>query len=357
MTNSPRRHFDRIRRGIRRCRAAGTAQMPGSVTRTIYAVKHLIRWHFGPHAPLPLHPQSGRHRPPRARVRAGPERPDRRDRRRQIHPGRRGRAAGRRPGLRGAGADRRGSGRGRGHLRRRRRGASCWSAARSRRRAAAAGRSSTASSRRRAALREAAAPLVDLHGQHEHQLLLDPAAHLDLLDAFARPRGGARTRWPRLRRLAVAAPPSASGSRSTHGRTPAAPSSCSSSSPRSDAPPRSLAKTTSSSPTRQVLANADRLQRLCAEAYTALYEGDSAALPALASVWKRVGELAVDRSAVPALPRRPRRRQVPARGSCVLPALVSGGIRRVAGAAAGGRGSARGARAPQEEARADARRT
>src|SRR5688500_12756056 len=35
------------------------------------------------------------------------------------------------------------------------------------------------------ALREAAAPLVDLHGQHEHQVLLDPAAHLDLLDAFA----------------------------------------------------------------------------------------------------------------------------------------------------------------------------
>src|SRR5918993_3170688 len=34
------------------------------------------------------------------------------------------------------------------------------------------------------ALREAAAPLVDLHGQHEHQLLLDPASHLDLLDAF-----------------------------------------------------------------------------------------------------------------------------------------------------------------------------
>ena len=44
--------------------------------------------------------------------------------------------------------------------------------------------------------------------------------------------------------------------------------------------------------TRQVLANADRLQRLCAEAYTALYEGDEAALPALAIVWKKVGELA-----------------------------------------------------------------
>ena len=43
---------------------------------------------------------------------------------------------------------------------------------------------------------------------------------------------------------------------------------------------------------RQVLANAERLQRLCAEAYTGLYEGDAAALPALAAVWKRVGELA-----------------------------------------------------------------
>ncbi|MGZ8710582.1 MAG: DNA repair protein RecN, partial [Thermoanaerobaculia bacterium] len=44
--------------------------------------------------------------------------------------------------------------------------------------------------------------------------------------------------------------------------------------------------------TRQVLSNADRLQRLCAEAYTSLYEGDDAALPALAGTWKRVGELA-----------------------------------------------------------------
>ena len=35
------------------------------------------------------------------------------------------------------------------------------------------------------ALRDAAAQLVDLHGQHEHQVLLDPPSHLDLLDAFA----------------------------------------------------------------------------------------------------------------------------------------------------------------------------
>src|SRR3954462_12692356 len=36
-----------------------------------------------------------------------------------------------------------------------------------------------------AALRDAAGWLVDLHGQHEHQVLLDPAAHLDLLDQFS----------------------------------------------------------------------------------------------------------------------------------------------------------------------------
>jgi DNA repair protein RecN (Recombination protein N) len=41
-----------------------------------------------------------------------------------------------------------------------------------------------------------------------------------------------------------------------------------------------------------VLANADKLQRLCAEAYQALYEGDGAALSTLGTVWRKVGELA-----------------------------------------------------------------
>src|SRR5690349_16494837 len=36
-----------------------------------------------------------------------------------------------------------------------------------------------------AVLRDVGARLVDLHGQHEHQLLLDPSTHVDLLDAFA----------------------------------------------------------------------------------------------------------------------------------------------------------------------------
>src|SRR5215211_6446724 len=36
-----------------------------------------------------------------------------------------------------------------------------------------------------AALRELSEQLVELHGQHEHQALLDPAAHLPLLDTYA----------------------------------------------------------------------------------------------------------------------------------------------------------------------------
>src|SRR5881396_1368385 len=34
------------------------------------------------------------------------------------------------------------------------------------------------------ALKELSAQLVELHGQHEHQTLLDPATHLGVLDAF-----------------------------------------------------------------------------------------------------------------------------------------------------------------------------
>src|SRR4029077_2798052 len=43
---------------------------------------------------------------------------------------------------------------------------------------------------------------------------------------------------------------------------------------------------------RRVLANAEKLQRLCAEAYAALYDSDEAALARLGLVWKRVAELA-----------------------------------------------------------------
>ena len=142
-----------------------------------------------------------------------------------------------------------------------------------------------------AALRETCGALVDLHGQHEHQLLLDPASHLESVDAFGglselRRRTADRfAEWQRIRaereRL------------SSHEREKAA---------RADFIRFQLGEIDGVSPkpgeddeltaTRQVLANADKLQRLCAEAYTALYEGDDAALPALGTVWRKVGDLA-----------------------------------------------------------------
>ena len=142
-----------------------------------------------------------------------------------------------------------------------------------------------------AALREACGGLVDLHGQHEHQLLLDPAAHLELLDAF----GGfgeirsetatAFTAWQQVRaerdRLLT-------GEREKAARAEFIRFQLAEFDRVAPAPGEDDELTA----TRQVLANADKLQRLCAEAYTALYEGDEAALPALGIVWRKVGDLA-----------------------------------------------------------------
>jgi DNA repair protein RecN (Recombination protein N) len=142
-----------------------------------------------------------------------------------------------------------------------------------------------------AALRELSGTLVDLHGQHEHQALLDPASHLELLDEFAgvaedrRAVADAFARWQRIRterdRLL------------TGEREKAA---------RAEFLAFQLAEIERAKPApgedeelaalRQVLANADKLQRLCGDAYTALYEGDQAALPALGVVWRRLGDLA-----------------------------------------------------------------
>ena len=142
-----------------------------------------------------------------------------------------------------------------------------------------------------AALRDACGGLVDLHGQHEHQLLLDPPAHLDLLDEFA---GLSATRadvatafaeWTRVRaeRDALLATTREKDARADFVRFQLA---------EIDRVGPQPAEDDELAATRQVLANADRLQRYCDEAYTALYEGDQAALPMLGAVWKRVGDLA-----------------------------------------------------------------
>ncbi len=142
-----------------------------------------------------------------------------------------------------------------------------------------------------AALRETAAGLVDLHGQHEHQVLLDPASHLDLLDAYAalqpaRARvAAAFAEWQALRqerdRLAASDRDNARRAEFVQFQLDEI---------RRVNP--TAGEDAELQATRQVLANADRLQRLCTDAYTLLYEGDGAALASLSAVWKKVGELA-----------------------------------------------------------------
>jgi len=142
-----------------------------------------------------------------------------------------------------------------------------------------------------AALRDLAGSLVDLHGQHEHQVLLDPATHMDLLDEFADLTGEragvgqAFAEWQDVRderrRLAANQRDSAARAELLEFQLTeierAAPK------PGED---EELAAS------RIVLANADKLQRLCGDAYQALYEGDTAALPTLGIVWRKVADLA-----------------------------------------------------------------
>ncbi len=142
-----------------------------------------------------------------------------------------------------------------------------------------------------ASLSEQTSPLVELHGQHEHQTLLDPQSHLVMLDEFA---GLAESRddvshayreWKRLQ--------SEFDAFQMDAREKAA---------RLDLLKFQVGELTSArlrggededlETTRRVLSSADKLQRLSAEAYAALYDSDEAALARLSTVWRRVAELA-----------------------------------------------------------------
>jgi DNA repair protein RecN (Recombination protein N) len=142
-----------------------------------------------------------------------------------------------------------------------------------------------------AALRESLGDLVDLHGQHEHQALLVPATQLALLDRFAglddlrddvaglhaelvaardalsTYEEGARDRAARLDLLEF----------QRHEIDKAAPK---------------AGEDEALAGERQIVANADKLNRLASESYAALYDDDQAVLARLGYVWKRVGELA-----------------------------------------------------------------
>ena len=141
------------------------------------------------------------------------------------------------------------------------------------------------------ALRDLCAPLVDLHGQHDHQLLLDPAAHLELLDAFAdvsAERATVAAAFATLQDVRSQRDRLLTSEREKASRAEF----ISFQLAEIDRVAPKPAEDEELSSSRVVLANADKLQRLCGDAYDELYEGDHAVLPALGVIWKKVGELA-----------------------------------------------------------------
>lgn len=142
------------------------------------------------------------------------------------------------------------------------------------------------------ALREFGASVLELHGQHEHQLLLEPSEHLGLLDSFAAHDelvervAAAHAAW----RLAAAAlQRTVLGDREKRERVEAVSfelQEIERVAPQQEEDERLAAE-------KSVLANADRIHRLASEAYAALYEGEGAALTGLAVVFKRLGDLQV----------------------------------------------------------------
>ena len=142
-----------------------------------------------------------------------------------------------------------------------------------------------------AALRQLGASLVDLHGQHEHQTLLNPLEHAGLVDAYA----GHHELASDVARLFAEWRAAAGALERTRlsEREKAA---------RIETVTFHLAELDRVAPTpgeddrlagdRQVLANVDRLERLSTEAYGALYDKEGSALESLAVVWKRVADLA-----------------------------------------------------------------
>src|SRR5688500_14105388 len=142
-----------------------------------------------------------------------------------------------------------------------------------------------------AALRDLSERLVELHGQHEHQALLDPLTHLPLLDAYAA-----------LDPQAVQVAAAWDAVRSLRGQLDRSKMDAREKAARLELIAFQLGEIEKAAPrpgeddelaaTRQVLASAERVQRLCRESYAALYDSDTAVLAGLSGVWKRVTELA-----------------------------------------------------------------
>jgi DNA repair protein RecN (Recombination protein N) len=140
-------------------------------------------------------------------------------------------------------------------------------------------------------LRDTAGGLVDLHGQHEQQRLLDPDTHLATLDEYGGllpARARVAERWAGLRRLRDALSRASMDARERSARLEWLAFQIA----EFDAVQPREGEDDALAAEKQVLLHADRVQRLCQEGYDLLVEQEGSALSTLGSVWKRVDELA-----------------------------------------------------------------
>jgi len=142
-----------------------------------------------------------------------------------------------------------------------------------------------------AQLREVAGGLVDIHGQHEQQRLLDPDTHLTTLDEFA----GHQTccaevaeGWRRLRDKTEAYRRASMDARERSARLEWLAFQLA----ELQAVQPRVGEDEELAASKQRLLHADRVQRLCQESYDLLCERDDAATVLLGAIWKRVDELA-----------------------------------------------------------------
>ena len=142
-----------------------------------------------------------------------------------------------------------------------------------------------------AALKDLSNRLVELHGQHEHQQLLDPTQHLALLDSWAGledSRAQVSSAFAIIRGLREQLDRLRMDDRERAARLDLV-----------EFQLNELQKANlvagedeTLAADRQLLRSADTIQRLCGESYAELYDNEASALTALGHVWKRVGELA-----------------------------------------------------------------
>ena len=142
-----------------------------------------------------------------------------------------------------------------------------------------------------ATLREVAESLLEIHGQHEQQMLLRTERHLDLLDAFGGLAGqaaavrGAHDGVLDARRAQAELDAAASERAARAAELERVVREISSVAPR----PGELAELDAE---RRLLLHADRVRTLLEQAVAALYEGEPSAASLAASGARRAGELA-----------------------------------------------------------------